>query len=357
MLGSALQKTVGENMNMEYMVKEATKDSFAMEHLISDPKTVVVGCGGAGNNSVDRLKKIGLWGARTVAINTDRAHLERVQADHRVLIGKRITRGQGAGGHPEIAEHCAEEAREELELILKGADITFITAGMGGGTGTGTAPVVAEVAKELGSVVVSMASLPFSAEGNNRGQKAALGIEKLRKNSDSTIILANDKLLRMVPNMPVNQAFKVMDQMISEIIKEITDAINQPSLINLDFADLRTIMTGGGTATICYGENTAGDANTVVAEALDNPLVDIDYAGATSALIHITSGPELNLKTTTRVVQGFTDVMDPEANVIFGARVDPKFAGKLKVMAVINGVEMNCGTQSSAQSQYMPIVR
>ena len=351
-------------MNMENIVKEATKDSFAMEHLISDPKTVVVGCGGAGNNSVDRLQRIGLWGARTIAINTDRAHLERVHADQRVLIGKRITRGMGAGGHPEIAEHCAEEAREELELILKGADITFITAGMGGGTGTGTAPIVAEVAKELGSVVVSMATVPFSAEGRNRGQKAAIGLDKLKKNSDSTIILANDKLLRMVPNMPVNQAFSVMDQMISEVIKEITDAINQPSLINLDFADLKTIMTGGGAATILYGENTAGDANTVVAEALDNPLVDVDYAGATSALIHITSGPELNLKTTTRVVQGFADVMDSEANVIFGARVDPKFAGQLKVLAVINGVEMDyCVLPSlqmereSAQNAYMPMVR
>jgi cell division protein FtsZ len=207
-----------------------------------------------------------------------------------------------------------------------------------------------------------MATVPFTAEGRFRGQKAAIGLDKLKKNSDSTIVLANDKLLRMVPNMPVNQAFKVMDQMISEVIKEITDAINQPSLINLDFADLRTIMTGGGTATVCYGENTANDANTVVAEALDNPLVDIDYAGATSALIHITSGPELNLKTTTRVVQGFTDVMDPEANVIFGARVDPKFAGQLKVLAVINGVEMSYGylpsaQMENAQSAHMPILR
>lgn len=357
MLGRLLQKIRGENMDMEYMIKETAKDSYAMEHLISDPKTVVVGCGGAGNNSVDRLQRIGLWGARTVAINTDRAHLERVQADHRVLIGKRITRGQGAGGHPEIAEHCAEEAREEIAHILKGADITFITAGMGGGTGTGTAPIVAEVAKELGSVVVSMASVPFSAEGLNRSQKAAIGLEKLKKYSDSTIILANDKLLKMVPNLPVNQAFKVMDQMISEVIKEITDAVNQPSLINLDFADLRTVMTGGGTATICYGENSAHDANTVVAEALDNPLVDIDYSGATSALIHITSGPELDLRTTTKVVQGFTDVMDPEANIIFGARIDPKFAGQLKVMAVMNGVEMNYGYRPSTQNEHMPIVR
>ncbi len=316
-------------------------ETYAMEHLISDPKTVVVGCGGAGNNSVDRLQRIGVWGARTIAINTDRAHLERVHADQRVLIGKRITRGQGAGGHPEVAEHCAEEAREELEMLLRGADITFITAGMGGGTGTGTAPIVAEIAKELGSVVVSMATVPFTAEGHLKGQRAAIGIEKLKRNSDSTILLANDKLLKMVPKMPVNQAFSVMDQMISEVIKEITEAVTQPSLVNLDFADLRTVMAGNGAATVLYGENSACDPQTVVAEALNNPLVDVTYDGATSALIHMTSGPELNLRTINKVVEGFTEVMDPNANIIWGARTDTKFSGQLKVLAVMNGLEMN----------------
>ena len=327
-------------MDLENMIKNAECESYAMEHLIPDPKTVVVGCGGAGNNSVDRLQRIGVWGARTVAINTDRAHLERVHADKRVLIGKRITNGQGAGGHPEVAEHCAEEAREELEMLLRGADITFITAGMGGGTGTGTAPIVAEVAKELGSVVVSMATVPFTAEGRLRSQRAAIGIEKLKRNSDSTILLANDKLLKMVPRMPVNQAFSVMDQMISEVIKEITEAVTQPSLVNLDFADLRAVMTGNGAATVLYGENSANDPHTVVADALQNPLVDVTYAGANSALIHMTSGPELNLRVINEVVGGFAEVMEPDANIIWGARTDTRFSGQLKVLAVMNGVEM-----------------
>jgi len=340
-------------MDMENIIKEAEKDSFAMEHLISDPRTVVVGCGGAGNNSVDRLQRIGVCGAKTIAINTDRAHLERVHADKRVLIGRKITDGQGAGGHPEVAEHCAEEAREELEMLLRGADITFITAGMGGGTGTGISPIVAEIAKELGSVVVSMATVPFTAEGRLKTQRAAIGLDKLKRNSDSTIVLANDKLLKMVPKMPVNQAFSVMDQMISEVIKEITEAVTQPSLVNLDFADLRTIMTGNGTATVLYGENSACDPRTVVAEALDNPLVDVTYDGATSALIHMTSGPELNLRTINRVVEGFTEVMDPNANVIWGARTDPKFSGQLKIMAVMNGVQMNYGNMPSVQMERM----
>ncbi|MBU4031638.1 MAG: cell division protein FtsZ [Candidatus Thermoplasmatota archaeon] len=342
-------------MYMENMVKTAGENSFAMENLISNPKMLVVGCGGAGNNSVDRLQRIGVWGAETVAINTDRAHLERVHADKRILIGSRKTRGQGAGGHPEIGEYCAEEAREELERILSGADITFITAGMGGGTGTGSAPVVAEVAKELGSVVVSMVTIPFTVEGKDRRQKAFIGLDRLKANSDSTIVLANDKLLSMVPKMPVNQAFSVMDQMISEVIKDVTEAITQPSLINLDFADLRTITSAGGTSTILYGENSAGDARTVVAEALDNPLVDVNYDGATSALIHITSGPELNLRTITEVVSGFTEIMDENANVIYGARTDPKFAGQLKVMAIMNGVEMNYGCMPSVRMETAPI--
>jgi cell division protein FtsZ len=345
-------------MYVENMVNE-TRDSYAMENLISNPKMLVVGCGGAGNNSVNRLQRIGVWGAETVAINTDRAHLERVHADKRLLIGSKKTKGQGAGGFPEVGEYCAEEARAELEQILSGADIVFITAGMGGGTGTGSAPVVAEVAKELGAVVVSMVTVPFTVEGKDRRQKAFIGLEKLKANSDSTVVLANDKLLNIVPKMPVNQAFSVMDQMISEVIKEFTEAITQPSLINLDFADLRSVIGSGGTSTILYGENTACDPQTVVAEALDNPLVDVDYCGSTAALIHITSGPELNLSTITRVVQGFTDIMDENANVIYGARTDPKFAGQLKVMAIMNGVEMNYGAAPiRVESQYqssMPI--
>ncbi len=329
-------------------------NSFETEYLISDPKILVVGCGGAGNNSVDRLHRIGLMEAETIAINTDRAHLEGIHADKRVLIGKRITKGRGAGGHPEIAEHCAEEAREELEDLLRGADITFITVGMGGGTGTGTAPVVAEIAKELGSVVVSMATIPFAVEGRARNQRAEIGLEKLKRNSDSTIVLANDKLLSIVPKMPIDQAFSVMDQMISEVVKEITEAITQPSLINLDFADLKSVMSGGSTSTIVYGENSANDPQRVVAEALSNPLLDIDYAGATSALIQITSGPELDIRTTTEVVNEFTQIMDPGANIIFGARTSPEYQGQLKVMAIMNGCDLQCNNLPGYQMEALP---
>lgn len=347
-------------MGMEKLVEEAQQYSFEYEHLISDPRLVVVGCGGAGNNSVDRLQRIGVWGAETIAINTDRAHLENIRADKKLLIGKRITHGHGAGGHPEVGEFCAEEAREELEKVLKGADITFITVGLGGGTGTGCAPVVAKVAKELGSVVVSMATVPFTAEGRVRNQRATIGLERLKRGSDSTIVLDNDRLVKIAGRLPIDQAFSVMDQMISEVIKGITEAITQPSLINLDYADLKAVMCNGGTSTILYGENTANSPETVVAEALNNPLLDINYAGATSALLHITAGPELNIRTTTRIVEGMTQYMDPNANVIFGARTDKHYEGQIKVMAIMNGVELTSGKllmQEPEMPALMPMVR
>ncbi len=326
-------------MGFENIVDEALQYSAPMEHLIADPRIVVAGCGGAGNNSIDRLCRLGVHGAETIAINTDQTHLAQVHSDKKLLIGKRITKGRGAGGHPEVGEYCAEEGREEIKRLLRGADITFVTAGMGGGTGTGAAPVVAEVAKELGSVVIGMVTTPFDCE-MARKQRAVIGLDRLRKTCDSTIVLDNNRLLDIVPNMHIDQAFSVMDQMISEVIKSISEAILKPSLINLDFADLKSVMSGGGTSTILYAENSASDPETVVAEALNNPLLDVDYSGASSTLIHITSGPELTVRQTTRLIEGMTQHMSPNAQVIFGARTDDKYAGTIKVMSVMNGVQM-----------------
>ena len=350
-------------MNMERLVDESAEYSSEIGHPLADPKIVVVGCGGAGNTSIDRLQRIGVWGAETIAINTDRVQLSNIKADKRILIGKKVTKGRGAGGRPEVGEYCAEEAREELERVLSGADMTFITVGLGGGTGTGSAPVVAEVAKELGSVVVSIAMLPFTAEGRMRNQRALLGLEKLKKNSDSTIALANDRLVKIVPRLPIDQAFSVMDQLVSEVIKSVSEAITQPSMINLDFADLRTVMCNGGTSTIIYGENSSRDPERVVSEALNNPLLDVDFAGASNALVHITVGPELNIRSANRVMQKMTDFMGPDANVIFGARVDDDFQGQIKIMSIINGVEANGATFPSIEMEpemsvsMMPMVR
>jgi cell division protein FtsZ len=328
-------------MGMERLVGNAKALTSESDYLAPDTKVAVVGCGGAGCNSVDRLQRIGVWGAHTIAVNTDQLHLSQIRSDVKILIGKRVTRGCGAGGRPEIGEYCAEEASEEIEQALKGADITFITTGLGGGTGTGSAPVVAKIAKELGSVVVSMGAMPFTAEGAMRRQRAIAGLEKLKRHSDSTIVLANDRLLKIVPKLPVDEAFSVMDQLVSEVIKSIGEAITKPSMINLDYADLKAVICNSDASTILYGENSSHEPERVVAEALSNPLLDVDYRGAKNALVHITAGPELNLRTTTKLVEGMTHFMAPDANVIFGARIDDDYAGQIKIVTILNGVKVN----------------
>jgi cell division protein FtsZ len=272
-----------------------------------------------------------------MVINTDAVHLDSIRADRKMLIGGGVTRGMGAGGRPEIGGRCAEIAEQDLRNVIGDADLTFITAGLGGGTGTGVAPVVADLAQAAGSVVIALATTPFKAE-RGRMMNARLGIQRLRTSSDSLIILDNDRLLDLVPNLPVEQAFAVMDHLIGEVIKGITESITLPSLINLDFSDVRTILQAGGTSTIFYGENSEGDPAKVVSETLGNPLLDVDHRGANGALIHISGGPGMRLRTANEVVEGLTAAMRSDANVIFGVRVDPKYEGILRVLAVMTGV-------------------
>lgn len=322
-------------MGMDHLVKEAR--SFDMSVEFGKPKILVVGCGGAGNNSVDRLMRIGVHGAKTVAINTDKMHIDRIEAEKKALIGRSITRGMGAGGCPEVGERCALLAEDDIRRLISGADMTFITVGMGGGTGTGVAPVVARLAESMGSVVVAIATTPFDAE-KRRCRAAREGLEKLRRHCDSVIVLDNNRLVKMVPNLPIEQAFCVMDQLISEVIRGITETITLPSLINLDFADVKTMMSTGQTATILYGEECADDPEQVIVETLNNPLLDIDYSDASGALIHLTSGPDLSIGTAYSVVDGISSQLSPDANVIFGARLDSDFTGVIRVLAIITGV-------------------
>ena len=316
-----------------------------------EPKIVIVGCGGAGGNTVNRLHKVGVRGAETIAINTDKQALDLVEADKKLLVGKTITRGLGAGGYPEVAEKCAEQARGKLEEMLKGADLVFITAGMGGGTGTGTAPVVADVAKKMGAIVVGMVSTPFNVE-RARIIRGDDGLQKLRSRADSVIVLDNNRLLKYVPNLPIDQAFSVMDQLIAETVKGISETITQPSLINLDYADVKAIMGEGGVAVMLWGEaKTSDGASAVVSEALNHPLLDVDYRGATGALIHITGGPDLTLKHAEEVAEGLTYELDSHANVIWGARVLPAFEGRCRVMAIMTGIDPHAAPQPAAQTQ------
>jgi cell division protein FtsZ len=304
-----------------------------------EPKIVIVGCGGAGGNTISRLHRIGVKGAETIAINTDKMALDVVEADKKLLIGKSITRGLGAGGYPEVAEKCAEQARNKLEELLQGADLVFVTAGMGGGTGTGSAPVVADVAKKLGAIVVGMVSTPFNVE-RARILKGDEGLDRFRKKADSVIVLDNNRLLKFVPNLPIDQAFSVMDQLIAETVKGISETITQPSLINLDYADVKATMGHGGVAVMLYGEAKNADGPAALVNAtMNHPLLDVDYRGATGALIHITGGPDLTLKHAEEVAEGLTYELDSHANVIWGARVNPDFEGRCRVMAIMTGIQ------------------
>ncbi len=316
-----------------------------------EPKIVIVGCGGAGGNTINRLHAIGVKGAETIAINTDKQALDLVEADKKLLVGKTITRGLGAGGYPEVAERCAEQARGKLEEMLKGADLVFVTAGMGGGTGTGTAPVVADIAKKHGAIVIGMVSTPFNVE-RARILKGDQGLQKLREKCDSAIVLDNNRLLEFVPNLPIDQAFSVMDQLIAETVKGISETITQPSLINLDYADVKAIMGEGGVAVMLWGEGKTQDgASTIVGNALNHPLLDVDYRGASGALVHITGGPDLTLKAAEEIAENLTYELDSHANVIWGARVIPEFEGRVRVMAVMTGITED---QALATGNEMP---
>lgn len=304
-----------------------------------DPRIVVVGCGGAGNNTINRLHNIGIEGAETVAINTDKQHLDMIEADEKILVGSNLTDGLGAGGEPDVGKRATEKARGTLKnKVLNDADLVFVTAGMGGGTGTGSAPVIADIAKDVGAIVVGMVSMPFRVE-RARVEKAEEGIEELSHSADSIIVLDNDRLLDYVPNLPMGDAFSVMDQIISETIRGISETITQPSLINLDYADMRSIMEEGGVAVMLVGETSDKDKTKVVDEALNHPLLDVDYRGATGSLVHITGGPELSLTDAEGIASKITTRLDDKAKVIWGSRIKDNYKDKVRVMAIMTGVE------------------
>ena len=302
-----------------------------------DPRILVCGCGGSGNNTMNRITHIGVEGAITVAINTDKQHLDHTRAQQKLLVGRHITRGLGAGGDPITGRRGAEAGRDVITRIVNGADLVFVTAGLGGGTGTGIAPIVAEEAKRSGALVVAIVTTPFSVERRMRMQRALEGLELLRKAADAVLVLDNNRLLHYVPNLPLDEAFSIMDQLIAEIVKGIVETITLPSLINLDFADVRAIMKNGGVTMMLYGESEQGPED-VVHEALNHPLLDIEIDGATGALIHVTGGPYMTLEQANQVCDLMTSRLSPDANVIFGARQDPAFGDTIKVMSIITGV-------------------
>lgn len=339
------------NNAIRYAENEAEKS--ADTELTGMPRIMVVGCGGAGNNTATRMDDIGIDGVEIIAINTDKQDLDRCRANKKILVGKSVTRGLGAGGDPAVGMRAAESARSTLKDILSESDLVFITAGMGGGTGTGVAPVVADIAKTGGAIVVGIVSTPFHMERARR-IKAEEGIRELSKAAHTVITLDNNRLLDNFPHLPMNQAFSVMDQLITETVKGISDTITKPSLINLDYNDMRAVMRCEGVAVMLYGESSTRDKSTdVVRSARNHPLLDVDYHGATGCFVHITGGPELTLTEATKIASDLTYELDSSANVILGARILEEYEGTVRVMAIMTGIK-SAQIIEQAQPQRVP---
>lgn len=299
----------------------------------------VAGVGGMGSNAITWLFNKGIDGATIYAFNTDALHLSVTKADEKVLIGKELTRGLGCGGKPERGREAAKEALADIKRAVANSDMVFVVAGMGGGTGTGAAPVISQVAKESGAIVIGVVTMPFEAE-RARVDKAEFGLQELREVTDTCIVLDNNRLVDIAGQLPIEQAFAVANELVSTMVKGIVETITLPSLINLDYADVSAIMKNGGVAVIGIGESDSQSdkVNEAVRQALTHPLLDVDYKGATGALIHITCGPDLKLEEFDLIGKTVSENLSADAQVIIGARINKEFQGKVRVITIMTGV-------------------
>jgi cell division protein FtsZ len=313
-----------------------------LELLLAQQRTKikVVGAGGGGNNTINRIAEVGVEGAETIAINTDAQDLLYTSAEKKILIGKDLTKGLGAGSIPKVGEDAARESEQEIKRALEGADMVFITCGLGGGTGTGAAPIVAEVAKKQGALTIGIVTMPFEMEGNRRYQNALIGLENLEKNVDTLIVIPNDKLLEIAPELPLHTAFKIADEILTNAVKGIAEMVTKAGLVNLDFADIKTVMSDGGVALIGVGESdTNNRAVEAVEKALNNPLLSVDVSGATGALVNVAGGGDMTLEEARKVVETVSDRLDEDARMIWGARISDDLEGTIRVMLIVTGVK------------------
>ena len=308
----------------------------------------IIGCGGGGCNTINRCVDAGISGAQLCAINTDAKHLLTIRAPKKILIGKSKTRGLGAGARPEVGEESARENDSEIRDFLAGANIVFVTAGMGGGTGTGSAHYVAGIAKEqIRALTLGIVTLPFNAEGTVRMENALSGLNKLRQVCDTTIVVPNDKLLELVPKLPVDAAFKVADEVLMQTIKGLTEIITKPGLVNLDYADIQTVMNEGGVAFVGIGEASTDSDDRVgaaVHEALTSPMLgEVDLRQAKGALIRVVGGPDMTVGEAQRAAEIVNKAVSERARIIWGCSIEPDLTGTIKILLIITG----------AKSQYM----
>jgi cell division protein FtsZ len=334
-----------QNAVASAQVEKPTMHSKDDEELLAvlkqhQARIKVIGVGGGGNNTLERIDEIGVEGAKTIAVNTDAQDLIDTKADKKILIGKELTRGLGAGAVPNVGAEAAKESEAELKKALADSDMIFITSGMGGGTGTGAAPVIAEMAKKSGALVVGVVTIPFAMEGSRRYENAMIGLEKMEKFVDTLIVIPNEKLLEIAPNLPLHTAFKLADEVLTNAVKGITELVTKSGLINLDFADIKTVMTGAGMAMIGLGESDSENrSEESVERALNNPLLDVDLSGASGALVNVTGGPDMTLEDARKIVAKVSETLAEDAKIIWGAQIMDDLNKVVKTMVVITGVK------------------
>ncbi|MBS3072947.1 cell division protein FtsZ [Candidatus Pacearchaeota archaeon] len=313
-----------------------------LEELIKKQtaKIKVIGVGGGGNNTLSRMYEIGIKGGEIIAVNTDAQDLLYANADKKILIGKELTKGLGAGSNPSIGEEAAKETEHEIKQKLAGADMIFVTCGLGGGTGTGAAPVIADIAKKQGALVIGIVTMPFTIEGAKRLENANNGLEKMESIVDTLIVIPNDKLLEIAPDLPLQTAFKVADEILTNAVKGIAELVTKAGLVNLDFADVRTVMQNGGVSLIGSGESdTENRPYEAVEKALNNPLLDVDVTNASGALVNIIGGPDMSLDEAKIVIEEINKRLGDQARLIWGAQISPDMEKTIRVMLIITGVK------------------
>ena len=313
-----------------------------LEQLLAKQRAAikVVGAGGGGNNTVQRMSEVGIIGAETIAVNTDAQDLLYTLASKKILLGRELTKGLGAGSEPRVGEEAARETESEIKKALQGSDMVFITCGLGGGTGTGSAPIIAEVARKIGALTVGIVTLPFSMEGQRRYENAVVGLEKLEQVVDTLIVIPNEKLLELAPELPLHTAFKVADEILTNAVKGIAELVTKTGLVNLDFADIRAVMKQGGVALIGVGESdTENRAVEAVEKAINNPLLDADVSGANGALINVIGGEDMTLDEARKVVETVSGKLDDDARIIWGAQISKDLEKTIRTMLIITGVK------------------
>lgn len=303
-------------------------------------KIKVIGVGGAGGNSLSRMREIGIKGGELIAVNTDAQDLLYTNADQKILIGRELTQGLGAGSNPKVGEQAARESESEIKKKISGCDMLFITCGLGGGTGTGAAPLICGLAKKQGALTIGVVTLPFTIEGKKRLENAMNGLERMEAVADTLIVIPNDKLLELAPELPLHTAFKIADEILTNAVKGITELVTTNGLVNLDFADIKAVMVDGGVSLIGLGESdSAQRAIEAVEKAIQNPLLDVDISDAKGALVNVIGGPNMSLDEYRIIIETIGNKLDPDAKLIGGAQISDDMEKSIRVLLIVTGVK------------------